>query len=268
MKKLKAMGTQLIISPRGMLQQGALAVKPFKKKLYYAFLKSLSLSNTVKWHATNEEESNDIKKMFGQNSKVSIAANIPKKPANIFLEHVKIKNKLSLAYLSIITPKKNLLLLLQILRKCPHNIALDIYGPIKENDYWLLCEKEIKLMPANTSVVYKGDVLPHNVQATFAKYDTSVLLTQGENFGHALFESLSIGRPVITSNFTNWNKLNQASAGWNVDITDTSSIINLLVSLVDKDADEWQQFTNGAFNYATQYFNQQNFQQQYQQLFS
>jgi len=38
------MGTQFIISPRGMLQKGALAVKPLKKKIYYTFLKSIHIA--------------------------------------------------------------------------------------------------------------------------------------------------------------------------------------------------------------------------------
>jgi len=206
--------------------------------------------------------------MFGPQATVSIAANIPKKPDDSFLQHVKAAGKLSLVYLSIITPKKNLLLLLQILRNCNKQIALDIYGPIKENDYWLRCEKEIALLPQNIAVQYCGDVVPQKVQATFAKYDASVLLTQGENFGHALFESLSIGRPVITSHFTNWNHLDEASAGWNVDIGNVSAILHLLELLADTNGQEWQQFTNGAYTYAVNYFQQQHFQQQYLQLFS
>ncbi len=54
---MKSMAVQpkLVICPRGMLQKGALAVKPVKKKIYLTYLRLAGLLNNACWHATNQE---------------------------------------------------------------------------------------------------------------------------------------------------------------------------------------------------------------------
>lgn len=266
--QFKKLNVQVVVSPRGMLQKGALTVKPFKKKIYFELLKIFNVTKNILWHATNADEAEDIKKMFGSNCNITIAANIPKQPFIAIKPIYKEENTLSLVYLSIITPKKNLLLLLEILKECRTKISLDIYGPIKEKQYWDLCNESIKQLPENISVIYKGNVQPKNVQQTFAEYNASILLTQGENFGHALFESLSVGTPIITSNYTNWNQLEKNNAGWNVDIKNKKYIRALIEILSEKNNKIWQSYNNGAHQYATNYFYKQKFAEVYQQLFS
>jgi len=190
---------KLVICPRGMLQKGALADKSFKKKIYLKVLKFSGLVNKAVWHATNVEEKEDILKYFVVNNGVVIAMNIPKEPVGQVSFVEKISGNLKLIYLSLITEKKNLLFLLKLI-KATENISLDIYGPVKDNAYWNECNKLINEM--THKVKYHGDVLPLEVQNTFSRYHASVLLTKGENFGHALYESMSVGRPIITSNFT------------------------------------------------------------------
>ncbi|MBS1627438.1 MAG: glycosyltransferase [Bacteroidetes bacterium] len=267
-KQLQKIGIKLIVSPRGMLQKGALAVKPFKKKIYFKALKLFNITNNIFWHATNFGEVEDIKKMFGRRCNIVIAANIPKKPLVDIKPIIKEENVLSLVYLSIITPKKNLLLLVEILKECKTRILLDIYGPIKEKQYWNLCNDSMKQLPANILVNYKGNIQPKYVQQTFTEYNASILLTQGENFGHALFESLSVGTPIITSNYTNWNKLEENNAGWNVDINNKKLITTLIETLAKSNNKTWQSYTQCAHQYATNYFYKQNFADAYNQLFS
>ncbi|MFW1410923.1 hypothetical protein ACEWAY_23620, partial [Vibrio parahaemolyticus] len=43
-----------IIAPRGMLQKGAINVKPLKKFFYLQFIKSAGLTKNVRWHFTSE----------------------------------------------------------------------------------------------------------------------------------------------------------------------------------------------------------------------
>jgi hypothetical protein len=61
---LKRMGklknTQIIISPRGMLQNGALQVKPLKKKVFLQLFKTANIFNNIQWHATTTDELLDI----------------------------------------------------------------------------------------------------------------------------------------------------------------------------------------------------------------
>ena len=249
---LAARNRKVVICPRGMLQKGALAGKALKKKIYLLVFRLSGLCKRIIWHATNEEEQEDIKRIFGGVSKIFIAGNIPKKPLEKISNVYKSAGQLRLVYLSLITAKKNLLQLIEILSTSRENISLDIYGPVKDGEYWKKCQHAIK--SSASKINYKGDVLPSFVQETFEKYDASILLTRGENFGHALYESLSVGRPVITSYFTIWNQLEEKKAGWNVDISNEKNIIEIIEQICNMDNPTFEGYCIGAHNLAKQYY--------------
>ena len=264
-KKILAGVTKVIICPRGMLQDGALSDKRIKKKVYLKTLKGIGLLHKIKWHATNEEEKNDILKYVNTMPDIIVANNIPKSPITPINFINKTINDLRLIYLSLITEKKNLLLLLQTIKQEEH-ISLDIYGPIKDNLYWMKCEKLIKQMPGKVN--YMGDILPYNVQPILAQYHALVLLTKGENFGHALYENLSVGRPIITSKYTPWNNLKDQYAGWNVDIEDTSDCINAFKELNEMSNEQYIKFCEGAYKQACNYYNSMDVNKMYGVLFN
>ncbi|MBP9099255.1 MAG: glycosyltransferase, partial [Ferruginibacter sp.] len=257
---------KIVICPRGMLQKGALAGKALKKKIYLSILKISGFCSKVSWHATNEEEKHDIARIFGERSRIAVAGNIPAKPLEQINFPGKSNEKIRLVYLSLITAKKNLLQLISIIALSKANVSLDIYGPVKDVVYWEKCLELIKKYPGKIN--YKGDVKPASVQQVFNEYDASVLLTKGENFGHALYESLSAGRPVITSYFTPWNQLTEKNAGWNVDIADESSIEQLLEHLAGMQADSFNEFCIGAHLLAKQYYSNGFDVNMYKKIFS
>src|ERR1039457_485320 len=63
---------KIILSPRGMLQKGALAHKSFKKYLFLQLVKISGIPKRIKFHATDPQEENDIRALFGNKSNVSI----------------------------------------------------------------------------------------------------------------------------------------------------------------------------------------------------
>lgn len=243
---------RIIICPRGMLQTGALAGKSLKKRLYLSVLKISGILKKVSWHATNTNEQEDIIREFGNNSKIFIAGNIPKKPVENFHFINKNRGELRLVYLSLITEKKNLLQLINIIASMKENISLDIYGPVKDEVYWKTCLRIIN--DNKVKIKYKGDVQPDMVQEIFANYHSSVLLTKGENFGHALYESLSVGRPVITSYFTAWNQLNEKKAGWNVTISSNDEIVKVITEVYHMDQSVYDLYCAGAYEIANDYY--------------
>lgn len=258
---------KVIICPRGMLQKGALSGKSLKKKIYLKLLKFSGLCNKVFWHATNTEEQHDIMAIFGSAAKISVAGNIPRKPYATVSLGQKLKGELHLVYLSLISAKKNLLQLVNIIGPMQENITLDIYGPVKDEQYWNKCLDVINRYAGK--IEYKGDVRPEAVQEIFEKYDASVLLTKGENFGHALYESFSAGRPVITSFFTPWNQLDEKFAGWNIDISAAGEISSVLKRLCDMEKTEYDNYCNGAHQLAKGYYQGMIFEiEKYRKLFS
>ena len=126
---------------------------------------------------------------------------------------------------------------------------------------------ELKNISENVAISYKGLVKPHDVQNVFQQYHALILPTSGENFGHAIYECLSVGRPVITSNFTPWNNLKEKMAGWNIDIQETE-IRNAIRELNGLKAVELAQYYEGAHRMAAEYFFASDFETNYKTLFS
>jgi glycosyltransferase involved in cell wall biosynthesis len=256
-----------IVATRGMLHKGALQIKSFQKKIYFTVLKFSGLMKSIRFHATTLDEESEIKQMFGKNATVTIAANIPKHPLSNAKQSLKQANQIKLVFISRILSIKNLLLVLQYLQQIKKEIVFDIYGTIEDENYWQQCLQAIQQLPANIQVKYKGEVLPHLVQETFMQYDAMILLTKGENFGHAIYESLSVGTPVIISNFTPWKNLQQQNAGWNVAINDEDEINSLLNNLCNYTDKDFQQYCNGAWQLANNYYHQSDYISKYSHLF-
>ena len=151
------------------------------------------------------------------------------------------------------------------MQKTDTNISLDIYGPIVDKRYWQQCLALIKKVPGR--VQYKGEVQPVKVQELLLQYHAMVLLTKGENFGHALYESLSVGRPVITSFFTPWNNLEQNAAGLNININNFHESLQKLNEFADMQQDEYNFYCNGAHSLACNYYVNLDARSKYSKVF-
>ena len=257
---------RVIVCPRGMLQGGALAGKSLKKLIYLNAIRLSGLVRNVKWHATNQEEKEDIIKAFPHSKEIVIAENIPKKPVPNISFPTKKVDDLRMIYLSLIAEKKNLLLVLNLMTEVKPGLSLEVYGPPKDMEYWQKCEEVIKSIP--NKVKYMGDVKPVNVQQIISSAHVFVLPTKGENFGHALYESLSVGRPVITSFFTPWNGLEEIKAGINVDINNDKSLILAIEKFKAMDQEEYNEYCTGAYQLANAYYAGMDSENKYKQLFT
>lgn len=267
LRKLGAIAAaDLIVAPRGMIQKGALATKSVKKKLYLGLMRTLGLFNQLHWHATTNDEATDITREFGGAQQVIVAGNIPRKPVTKYHQLEKHPGQLQLLYLSVITAKKQLLETLEAMVQLPAHCAVrfTIAGPIKEVDYWAKCESVIKQMPQHVHVEYSGDIHPQQVPSMMQQHHALILMSKGENFGHALFESMAVGRPIINSHHTPWNDLQVQQAGWNVELTDLPTSIEKIAMM---DQEQYDAFCSGTHQLAVNYFSKQDFIQQYQQLF-
>lgn len=258
--------SQVVIAPRGMLQKGALSNKKFKKYIYIFLLNLFGGLKNVYWHATDEQEALDIKKCFPYCNKIFIVSNIPKPPVASIMVPDKKQGVLNLIYLSLISQKKNLHLLLKSIQNL-NGVTLDIYGPIKDKNYW-----ERKCKPALNEMQniakYKGEVEPANVQSIIANYDVFILLTNGENFGHAIYESLSVGRPILISNFTPWNNLKQRKIGVNIDIDNSMEIKEGIEYFRDMDYENFTKHCLNAYEYSKDFYFKKDILDKYKELFN
>ena len=253
-----------ILSVRGMLHDEALSQKKWKKKLFLIFLKSINIKKQITFHATNEQEKIFIQYQFGKDTKINIADNFSKKiitPAVLY----KNINYLNLTTIAIISPMKNHKLVLEALANATSFINYNIYGPIKDANYWKECLQLIKNMPSNIIVKYWNELAPEDVQNTLAENHIFIMPSKSENFAHAIAEALGMGKPVITSHGTPWNFLKENNAGENVEKTKID-ILNAIEFFAKLSNDEYQKYSTASICYFNKRNNTKNLIKEYHNL--
>ncbi|NCU06106.1 MAG: glycosyltransferase family 4 protein [Chitinophagaceae bacterium] len=208
---------RLILSARGMLHPGALSQKSFKKKIFLAFFKLAGWHKAVYWHATDEQELQYIKQQFGETMNVLVAGNFPNLLPAASMP-VKKANELILGTIALISPMKNHVAVLNVLQKSTAAIQWHIYGPVKDAAYWKECEAIIAKLPENIQVKYHGELSPADKTKAMEQFQVFIMPSKSENFGHALLEALSAGKPVITTNTTPFKHLQDVHAGFTAEI--------------------------------------------------
>jgi glycosyltransferase involved in cell wall biosynthesis len=238
-----------IISVRGMLHAGALSQKSFKKKIYLACWKMAGLHKRHFFHATDEAEQGFIQQSFGEQARGFIAGNIPR----VFNFQPALNKKAGLVRMvsiALISPMKNIALVLDALQESKHSIEYGIYGPVKDEAYWQVCVEKIKSLPSQIKVTYHGDLVPTQIATTLSAYEAFMLPSKSENFGHAIFEALSAGKPVITSHHTPFNELEANRAGKNIAVENVGELTAAIDFFAAMVPDEFAAWNRGANEYA------------------
>ncbi|MEX0597100.1 MAG: glycosyltransferase [Candidatus Paceibacterota bacterium] len=228
---------KILLVPRGELSDGALDQKTFKKKLFLKVIRLFRLHNTIMWQATNNEEQKEIQHYFdASDNQIQIASNLPKKVEPYeFKEIDKEVGELRIVFLSRISPKKNLDYALETLSKITNEkIVFDIYGSISNQSYWDKCQSIIDQLPDDICIRYKGSIENKFVVKTLDQYHLFFLPTKGENFGHAIYESMLSGTPVLISDQTPWRKLEERGLGWDIDLSKKEKFIQIIRQLADE----------------------------------
>jgi len=245
-------GIKVVLAPRGMLGAGALELKKGKKKSFLLVSKILGVYKKVKWHASTQEELEEIKTVFGKKANVTIAQNIPvgqKLKLETILDTKRTGN-VRFIFVSRIAVKKNLHLAIMALKQVKLNIpcTFDIYGNIEDEDYWNTFKDEIT-KEGMLEISYKGVVSPSQLPEIYANADYLVLPTKHENYGHAIVEAWSNGCPVIISRNTPWKNLNVQNLGWDVDLKNFDNLVNALQEAVDLDFTSYVAQCTASYNY-------------------
>ncbi len=244
----------LYVAPMGVFGEGAIASKHMKKVLFLMVCKWWGLDRDIIWSFTSEEERKDAEMAFGKTiSNYIIAEDIPRKPENqqIVKHCTKERGSLSIIFLSRISPQKNLLGALDILKEgVDGNIIFDIYGALEDESYWIQCQDKIRKMPSNVVVHYKGTIRTEEVISTFGKYDVFLFPTKGENFGHVIYESLLGGCIPVISDTTPWKDFERKDCGAVIKLEDIYVFRTTLNRFVAMDVNELKKLKYNAHIYA------------------
>jgi len=247
----KNKGHQVIVAARGMLASGALAIKKRKKQVFLKFALLLGLFRKVIFHATSEAEKQDIFQAMGPKAIIKIAGNLSKKIAlPAFEPRIKEKGSLKLVNIARIAPEKNLIYALELLKEVKSEVQFDFYGPVYEETYYQECKLAIEKLPQNVKASYKGVIPNSEVNSTLSSYDAMLMPTLGENFGHIILESLIAACPVIISDQTPWQNLEETKAGWAIPLNQQSKFVEVIALLAQMDTNEFKQLSHGAYQKA------------------
>lgn len=209
-----------VISPRGELSPGALAIKRWKKVPYRWFASAVGLYRGLIWQASSDQEAENIRRVVGATARqISVARNLPPLSTESRLQDVgppRSGGSLRIVFLSRISPMKNLDFALKVLGRVNTEVNFDVFGPIEDEHYWRQCQALMAKLPRNVSARYQGAIGHSEVSGVFESHDLLFLPTRGENHGHVILEALLAGTPVLIANTTPWRNLEEAGIGWDL----------------------------------------------------
>ena len=159
-------------------------------------------------------------------------------------------------FISRISGKKNILFMLDVLGSVKGDIEMNFYGIIgshEEEQYWEECQEKIKTLPENVKCNYYGEVSHDEVKELFEKHHLFFFPTMGENYGHVIAESLAYGCPVLLSDTTPWNMLEDYKAGWNIPLDNHQKYIDALQYAIDTTQEQWCEMSRSAQKVARDY---------------
>lgn len=258
---------KIIIAPRGMLNASALAVKPIRKFFYLWFLRTFGFAKYFTFHATSNEEKIVIQRIFPNAKSILVASNIPCATA-MSLDPAKKRNgELNMVFVGRMHPIKNLHLLLDALKNLEDKIVLNVIAAKEDEVYFDKCRKLADALPENISINWFLDIEPVVIKQYLVNAQLFTLLSEVESFGHAIFEALAIGCPVLISNNTPWKNLDQQKAGLDLDLSNLNNITTAIQGFVNMDDDEWQSYRKGALDLANAYSESLDVNKLYRPLF-
>jgi glycosyltransferase involved in cell wall biosynthesis len=151
---------------------------------------------------------------------------------------VNINNRLSdlpvrIVFIGRVSKYKGLHHLLEAMHGLPNEkIQLDIYGPVTEDEYGILCKK---MTQGVENIFWKGELSNENVIETLSGYDLLCLpSTFSEMSPLVIQEAFAAGIPVLASNvYGNAEQIKDGINGWLFEFKNSDSLRNKLKMLTE-----------------------------------
>lgn len=266
LRSLKFEG-RIILAPRGMLNTSAVSRKKWKKKIFLSLFSLSRISKKIVYHATDKQEELDIRKYFKNNAQVYLIQNIPNVNEQ-WIARNKQPGQLNCVFISRIHPIKNLLYAINVVKSLAGcSVLFDIYGTIEDEKYFQKCREAASRANTHVHIHYKGAIANSKIFNVLENYHVFFLPTQGENFGHVIFEALSSGCVLLISNKTPWRDLQEKNAGWAIPLNDNRNFADKLRQLCTMNEELFNEKSKAAYQYAKDYLLSMNLKSRYLSLF-
>jgi glycosyltransferase involved in cell wall biosynthesis len=199
-------GRPVVLSPRGELMNGAISIKKFKKILFIYFQKILYRVFPPRFHFTSEEELSDAESYFRRYDSF-LFPNFSRMPSSkSYVESCASSRSLGkkIVFLARLVPKKGLDIALRILSELDKEYSLEVYGEFEDPVYGEEISQLISAFRLSDRVNFRGFITFEEALPQISRCRFLLSPTRGENFGHSIYECLSVGLPVIVSDQTPW----------------------------------------------------------------
>lgn len=259
--------TQVVLAPRGMLKASALQFKALKKQVFLRLFRWSGLPQRIRFHASDAQEQQDILRVFRPGCQIHV---IPSFPAIVQSSTaLKIKQeKTHFVFVGRIHPIKNLQLAFHAFKECKFPARFSIIGSPEDPVYWQQCKNEILSLPAHLEIEYLGELPQPEVRSLLPQFDFLLLPTQGENFGHAIFEAFAAGLPVIISDQTPWKDLQSQELGWSLPLGQAGVFAEAIQEAAGMPQDLYTRYSTNAQAFAQAFVQKAGLKEAYCRLFS
>ena len=231
----RSQGLRRVISTHGMLEPGALAIKPWKKRAALLLYQRRDLVDADCLHATAAEEAASMRRLGFLQPIIVVPPGL-EMPAAACGERSAPGPRTAL-FCSRITPVKNVLGLVAVWAEVrPSGWKLVIAGP-DEAGHAAAVRAAVDRAGLAGEVAVIGPRYGADKDRMFREASLFVLPSFSENFGIVVLEALGHALPVITTTSTPWREIGQAGAGWCV-APDHVSLARALREAVDRPAAE------------------------------
>ena len=262
----------LIIAPCGEFTPAGLAIKPFKKRIFLQYAKSVNLYRNVIWKASNEAEKDEIKEVIGENEEIWIAPDLT--PKTILPEFkpewkpFKEEGSVKFVFLSRLVRKKNIHFFLERLSEIKSGkIEFSVIGPPEDSDYVRECRSIAEKLPKNISVIFTGAYPYGEALKKICEKHFFVLPTLNENFGYVCIEALAAGCPLLLSDGTMWSDVQDKSAGWSISLENLSAWNELIKKCVEMNETEYKRMSAAAREYSLEWLADPKFVEETAKIF-
>jgi glycosyltransferase involved in cell wall biosynthesis len=261
---------KFILAPRGMLAPSALQIKKWKKIPYIFLLRLLGLPNRLFFHATKDAEKEEIVSNLSKESFVFEIGNVPFPPDSKPKDQLHLGDMLHLYSVARISPEKNVHFIFEVLRNYTGSryINLHLIGNPENKDYVNSCKKIESLLPDTVTVDWIGHMIHPDIQVRIKDFHVFLSPTLGENFGHAIFEALGAGKPVLISDRTPWHGLEKMKAGAELSLDDPDKWLDKIHFFANMGEKKYQEWSLGAWEYAMNQYKNMNLKEKYLKMFS
>lgn len=206
----------VIISARGELNKKALIYNSIAKKIVLALYRLFS--KNIFFHSTSSEETQDVEEIFGK-TKVYELPNYFKTNDRI----VKNYSDRKILFIGRIHHKKAIHKIIdgfglsKIFRDSNFKFIIAGQAEERHKEYYDSLVAKVDELGLKDKIEFKGFVTGFEKEKLYSSSYMSLMLSETENFGNVVLESLNQGTPVIASKGTPWEILEEYGCGFYID---------------------------------------------------